>query len=156
MKDSSTREAAVSATLHCLTGCAIGEITGLIIGTVLGLSTMVTILISVTLAFMFGYALSLLPILKYGLGLSSALRLVLAADSLSILVMEITDNAVMTIIPGALHAGIVNPLFWASMGFSLLVAFFVAMPVNAYLLKRGQGMALTHIYHGSKEHKEAK
>lgn len=154
MKDSLTREAAISATLHCLTGCAIGEITGLIIGTVLGLTPLATILIAVTLAFMFGYALSLLPILKYGLGLSAALRLVLAADTLSILVMEITDNAVMAIIPGALHAGIVSPLFWASMGFSLLVAFFVAVPVNAYLLSKGQGMALTHKYHGPKEHKE--
>ncbi len=153
MLDSSTRSAAISATLHCLTGCAIGEITGLIIGTALGLSTLATILISVTLAFTFGYALSLRPILKFGLSLRAALRLVLAADTLSILTMEITDSTVMVIIPGALHAGLANPLFWVSMGLSLLAAFFVAVPVNAYLLKRGQGMALTHKYHGHNEHK---
>lgn len=140
---------AVSATLHCLTGCAIGEILGLMIGTALGLSTLATITLAVGLAFLFGYALSTLPLLKAGMALGSALSVVLAADTLSIATMEIVDNAVMAVIPGAMDAGLVNPVFWLAMMFALTVAFFAAYPVNRYLLQRGKGHALTHQYHGA-------
>lgn len=139
---------ALSATLHCLTGCAIGEIAGLMIGTAIGLSAGWTILLAVALAFLFGYALSTLPLLKAGLGLGGALSLVLAADTLSIATMEVVDNAVMALIPGAMDAGLVNAVFWISMMIALTVAFFAAYPVNRYLLRRGKGHALTHDYHG--------
>jgi hypothetical protein len=139
---------AVSATLHCLTGCAIGEIIGLIVGTALGLSTAVTIALSIALAFLFGYTLSTLPLLRAGLALATALQVVLAADTLSILTMEVVDNVVMAVIPGAMNAGLVNPLFWLGMMISLTVAFFAAYPVNRFLLQRGKGHALTHQYHG--------
>ncbi|QIM23141.1 DUF4396 domain-containing protein [Phycicoccus sp. HDW14] len=138
---------AVSATLHCLTGCAIGEIAGLIIGTAAGLGNASTIVISIALAFLFGYTLSTLPLLKAGLAVGTALRVVLAADTVSIATMEVTDNVVMTLIPGAMTAGLVNIVFWVGMAISLAVAFFAAYPVNAYLLKRGKGHALTHGYH---------
>lgn len=142
-----TNSVAASATLHCLTGCAIGEITGLIIGTALGLSTGLTIIIAVSLAFLFGYALSIVPLIKAGVALATALTVVLAADTLSIAVMEVTDNAVMAIIPGAMNAGLVNPVFWLAMTVALTAAFFVAWPVNKYLLNRGKGHALMHKYH---------
>ena len=144
-----TNAMAVSATLHCLTGCAIGEIVGLMIGTAIGLSAGWTIVLAVSLAFLFGYALSTLPLLKVGLGLGTALSIVLAADTLSILTMEIVDNAVMAIIPGAMDAGLVNPVFWIGMMIALTAAFFAAFPVNRYLLQRGKGHALTHEYHGA-------
>lgn len=147
MEHTNINKTAVSATLHCLTGCAIGEIMGLIIGTVLGLSNVVTIAIAVTLAFIFGYSLSLIPILKAGIALSSAIGIVFAADTLSIATMEIVDNTVMAIVPGAMEAGIVNPLFWATLALALTVAFFAAYPVNRYLLQRGKGHALVHEYH---------
>ena len=139
---------ALSATLHCLTGCAIGEIAGLMIGTAIGLSAAWAILLAVSLAFLFGYALSTLPLLKAGLGLGGALSLVLAADTLSIATMEVVDNAVMALIPGAMDASLVNAVFWISMMIALTVAFFAAYPVNRYLLQRGKGHALTHDYHG--------
>jgi len=145
--DMATNKMAVSATLHCLTGCAIGEITGLIIGTALGWSTLATIALAVGLAFLFGYALSLLPLKKAGLSFGAAFSLVFAADTLSITTMEVVDNAVMAVIPGALHSGIVNPLFWISMAIALTAAFFAALPVNKYLMKRGKGHALVHEYH---------
>lgn len=138
---------AASATLHCLTGCAIGEISGLIIGIALGLSTFATIVLAITLAFFFGYALSTLPLLKAGLGLSAALSVVLAADTLSIATMEVVDNAVMAVIPGAMDAGLVNPIFWVSMPVALAVAFLAAYPVNKYLLQKNKGHALTMKYH---------
>lgn len=138
---------AVSATLHCLTGCAIGEILGLMIGTAFGLSTFATIALAVTLAFLFGYALSLLPLLKNGLGLRSALSIAFAADTLSITTMEVVDNGVMLAIPGAMEAGLVNPLFWLSLALALTVAFFAALPVNKYLIERGKGHALAHEHH---------
>jgi preprotein translocase subunit SecG len=142
---------AVSATLHCLTGCAIGEIVGLIIGTALGLSNLTTIALAVALAFAFGYSLSTLPLLKAGLALGAAFSVVLAADTLSILTMEIVDNVVMAIIPGAMNAGLVNPIFWVGMMIALTAAFFAAYPVNRVLLQRGKGHALTHEYHGAEE-----
>lgn len=140
---------AISATLHCLTGCAIGEILGLVIGTAVGLSTGWTIVLAVSLAFLFGYALSTLPLLRAGLGLGSALAVVLAADTLSIATMEVVDNLVMAVIPGAMDAGLVNPVFWVAMMIALTAAFFAAYPVNRHLLRRGKGHALTHGYHAS-------
>jgi hypothetical protein len=140
---------AVSATLHCLTGCAIGEIAGLIIGTAAGLSNAVTIVISIALAFVFGFSLSILPLLRAGLTAGAALRVVVAADTLSIATMEFVDNVVMAVIPGAMNAGLVNVLFWVGMMVSLTAAFFAAYPVNRYLLQRGKGHALTHDYHGA-------
>lgn len=145
----SVNSMAVSATLHCLTGCAIGEIAGLIIGTAAGLSNGVTIAISIALAFFFGYSLSTLPLLKAGLALGTALSVVLAADTLSIATMEIFDNLVMAMIPGAMDAGLVNVVFWVGMMAALTAAFFAAYPVNRYLLQRGKGHALTHEYHAS-------
>lgn len=140
---------AASATLHCLTGCAIGEILGLMIGTAVGLGTGATIALSVALAFLFGYTLSSLPLLRTGLTFGAALRLVLAADTVSILTMEVVDNLVMAVIPGAMDAGLVNAVFWVSMAISLVAAFVAAYPVNRNLLRRGKGHALTHEHHGS-------
>ena len=134
---------AVDATLHCLTGCAIGEVLGLIIGTALGLNIGITIFLAVLLAFIFGFALSTLPLIKVGIGFTAALSVVAAADTLSIATMELVDNLVMVAIPGALHAGIVQPLFWVSMPIALTAAFFVALPVNKYLLQKNKGHALT-------------
>lgn len=145
---------AVNATLHCLTGCALGEVTGLIIGTALNLEMHVTILLAVALAFLFGFTLSTLPLLKAGVTFFAALSIVFAADTLSIAVMEIVDNAVMAAIPGAMNAGLVNPLFWVAMPFSLFVAFIAAYPVNNYLLSKGRGHALVMKYHGHHNHDE--
>lgn len=147
MDKSEINKTAVSATLHCLTGCAIGEILGLIIGTALGFSTLATIFTAVTLAFLFGYALSLLPLVQSGLTLTTAMSTVLAADTVSIATMEVVDNLVMLVVPGAMEAGLVNPLFWLAMPLALAVAFFVALPVNRYMLKRGKGHALIHQHH---------
>lgn len=138
---------AVSATLHCITGCAIGEIVGLVIGTIIGLSTGVNIALAVALSFLFGYSLSMLPLLKNGLPFKKALSVILLADTLSILTMEVVDNTVMVLIPNAMNASLVNPLYWIAMPLSLTVAFFAAVPVNKYLLERGQGHALVHKYH---------
>lgn len=143
---------AASATLHCLTGCAIGEVTGLIIGTALGLATGVTIAIAVLLAFVFGFALSTLPLLKMGMGFFAALSVVFAADTLSIATMEIVDNSVMAIIPGAMGAGLVSPLFWIAMPISLAAAFVAAYPVNRYLMSKGKGHALVMKYHDHNNH----
>lgn len=140
---------AVAATLHCLTGCAIGEIAGLMIGTAAGIGNAWTIALSIGLAFFFGYTLSTLPLLRAGLALGAALGVVLAADTLSIATMEVVDNLVMAIIPGAMNAGLVNVVFWVGMMIALTVAFFAAWPVNRYLLQRGKGHALTHEFHGA-------
>jgi hypothetical protein len=134
---------AVSATLHCLTGCAIGEVLGLVIGTALGFGTGSTILLAVVLAFIFGFSLSTLPIVKTGVSFTAALSVVAAADTLSIATMELVDNLVMVAIPGALHAGIVDPLFWVSMPVAITAAYFAALPVNKYLIQRKKGHMLT-------------
>ena len=139
---------AASATLHCLTGCAIGEVLGLIIGSVLGWTVVQTVALAVILAFIFGFALSTLPLMKAGLGFFAALSIVFAADTLSIATMEVVDNAVMLAIPGAMHAGIVDPLFCISMPIALAVAYVAAYPVNRYLLSKGKGHALVMKYHG--------
>ena len=140
---------AASATLHCLTGCAIGEIAGLVIGTGAGWGNGWTIAVSIALAFVFGYTLSTLPLLRSGLAVGAALSVVLAADTLSIAVMEVVDNLVVAVIPGAMDAGLVNAVFWLSLFVSLVVAFLAAYPVNRALLQRGKGHALTHAYHSA-------
>ncbi|MDQ5932275.1 MAG: hypothetical protein QG649_360 [Patescibacteria group bacterium] len=145
--DASLGSMAASATLHCLTGCAIGEVLGLIIGTALGWSNTQTIILAVILAFLFGYTLSTLPLRKAGLGFFAALSIVFAADTLSIATMEVVDNAVMAAIPGAMSAGLVSPLFWISMPIALAAAYVAAYPVNKYLLSKGKGHALVMKYH---------
>lgn len=141
------RAMAASATLHCLTGCAIGEIAGLVIGTAAGLATGSTIALSIALAFVFGFTLSSLPLLRAGLSVGAALGVVVAADTLSIATMEVVDNLVMALVPGAMDAGLVNAVFWIGMAISLAAAFVAAYPVNLHLLRRGKGHALTHEYH---------
>lgn len=138
---------AASATLHCLTGCAIGEIAGMLIGMGLGLTAGVTVALSVVLAFISGYTFSTLPLLRMGLGFFAALSTVFAADTLSIITMEVVDNAVMIAIPGAMDSGFLSPLFWVSMAIALAAAFIAAFPVNRYLLLRGKGHALIHSHH---------
>jgi hypothetical protein len=135
---------AVSATLHCLTGCAIGEVAGMAIGTGLGLSNLATVVISVTLAFLFGYALTSLPLLRAGLALAAVVPIALASDTLSIATMEVVDNAIMLAVPGAMEAGLASPLFWGSLALSLIVAGAVAVPVNRWLIARGKGHAVVH------------
>lgn len=143
-KETTLNSLAVSATIHCLTGCAIGEIAGLMIGIWFGLGTIPTIALAIGLAFIFGYSLSMLPLLKGGLPLKLALGAALAADTLSITTMEIVDNAIILIIPGTMDAGLASPLFWLSLSLALLAAFFAALPVNRYLIARGKGHALMH------------
>ncbi len=138
---------AVSATLHCLTGCAIGEVLGMVIGTALGWSDGATIALAVVLAFFFGYSLTIAPVLRSGLPLRAALGVAFAADTLSIAVMEVVDNAVMLLVPGAMEAGLTSFLFWGSLAFALLVAFVVTVPVNRWLIARGRGHAVVHQYH---------
>ncbi|WP_182379910.1 DUF4396 domain-containing protein [Nocardioides sp. WS12] len=145
---------AANATLHCLTGCAIGEILGLMIGTAIGLTTGQTIVLAVSLAFVFGYLLSSLPLMGAGMRFGQALRLVLAADTISIIVMEVVDNAVMAAIPGAMDSGLVDPVFWLAMILALSAAFVAAFPVNRYLIDRGKGHALHHAHHDHAEHSE--
>lgn len=144
MGDMNINKLAVVATLHCLTGCAIGEVSGMVIGNILNLHNFTTILLSVFLAFVFGYLLSLIPILRNGLPFKKALLVVLAADSLSILTMEITDNIIMAIVPGAMDARVFDPLFWGTLIVALFIGFLVTVPVNRYLLLKGKGHALVH------------
>jgi len=139
---------ALSATIHCLSGCAIGEVLGMVIGTALGLGTVATIALAVALAFAFGYALTLLPLLRAGLPLAQAAKLAFASDTASITIMEIVDNAIMLVIPGAMSAGLSEPLFWGSLAFALAVAGVAAYPVNRWLIARGRGHAVVHAYHG--------
>ena len=143
---------ALSATLHCLTGCAIGEVLGMVIGTALGWGNWPTVAISVVLAFFFGYSLTMLPLLRAGLAFAVAAPLALASDTLSIATMEVVDNAVMLLVPGALDAGLADILFWSSLAFSLVVAFWAAFPVNRWLIARGKGHAVVHAYHGHGDH----
>jgi uncharacterized protein DUF4396 len=153
-KDTSLNRTAFSATLHCLTGCAIGEVLGMVIGTALGWGNFATIALAVVLAFFFGYSLTMIPLLRSGLALATTLPLAFAADTLSITVMEIVDNAVMLVVPGAMEAGLGSFLFWGSLGFALAVAFVAAYPVNRYLIARGRGHAVVHEYHHGGNHHE--
>ena len=147
-KGSSLNKLAFSATAHCLTGCAIGEVLGLVVGTILGWGNVATIALAVVLAFFFGYSLTMLPLLRSGLALATVLPIAFAADTLSITIMEIVDNLVMVVIPGAMEAGLTSLLFWGSLAFALAVAFVAAFPVNRWLIARGKGHAVVHQYHG--------
>ena len=138
---------AARATLHCLTGCAIGEVLGMVIGTSLGWSTAATVALAVGLAFVFGYALTVRGVLRAGLPLRRAVRVALAADTVSIAVMELVDNGVMVSVPGAVHAGVASVVFWAALAFALAVAFVVTTPVNRWLMSRGRGHAVVHALH---------
>ena len=142
----SLNRTAWSATLHCLTGCAIGEVLGMVIGTALGWGNAPTIALAIVLAFLFGYALTLRPLLQ-AMAVGPALKLALAADTASITVMEIVDNAIMLVIPGAMEAGLGSVLFWASLAFALAVAAVAAFPVNRWLIARGRGHAVVHAHH---------
>ena len=135
---------AISATLHCLTGCALGEVAGMAIGTAAGFSNGATVVLSIALAFALGYSLTSLPLLRAGFALAAVIPIALASDTLSILTMEIIDNLIMVTIPGAMNAGLGNVLFWGSLSFALAVAFVFAVPVNRYLLARGKGHAAVH------------
>ncbi len=141
-----TRQA-ISATAHCLTGCAIGEVLGVVIGTALGWSNVATIVLAVGLAFLFGYALTIGPVLRAGVALSAAIPVTLAADTLSITVMEIVDNLIILLIPGAMEAGVASGIFWGSLAVALALAFVVTVPVNRRLIARGKGHAVVHQYH---------
>jgi len=138
---------AISATLHCLTGCAIGEVLGMVIGTALGFSDLATVALAVALAFVFGYSLTSLPLLRSGLALSAVVPLALASDTASITIMEIVDNAIMLLIPGAMDLGLADPGFWASLAVALLIAGAAAYRVNRWLLARGRGHAVVHAHH---------
>ena len=143
----SLNRVALSATLHCLTGCAIGEVLGMIIGTALGWGDWATIVLAVVLAFLFGYSLTMLPLLRSGIALGAAVPVALASDTVSIAIMEIVDNAIVLLIPGAIEAGLADVLFWGSLAFSLLAAGAAAYPVNRWLIARGRGHAVVHAYH---------
>jgi hypothetical protein len=145
-QDSLNRVAA-SATAHCLTGCAIGEILGLAIGTALGWGNLATIVLAILLAFVFGYGLTSVPLLRAGLPFRTVAGLAFASDTFSITVMEIVDNAIVLVIPGAMEAGLDDPLFWSSLAFALAVAYVAAFPVNRWLIRRGRGHAVVHAYH---------
>ena len=138
---------AISATLHCLTGCAIGEVLGMVLATWWGWSNGPSIALSVVLAFFFGYLLTSTSVLRAGMSLGTAVKVALAADTVSILVMEVVDNLVLVVVPGALHAGLLDALFWGSLVFSLVVAFVVTVPVNRWMISRGRGHAAAHAYH---------
>ncbi|HKF83858.1 MAG TPA: DUF4396 domain-containing protein [Solirubrobacterales bacterium] len=135
---------AFSATVHCLTGCAIGEVAGMAIGTALGLSNLATIVLAVVLAFLFGYGLTSLPLLRSGMALGAVIPIAFASDTLSIATMEVVDNLIVLTIPGAMDAGLDSLLFWGSLAFALVVAGLVALPVNRWLIARGKGHAVVH------------
>jgi hypothetical protein len=145
--EQSLNRLAFSATAHCLTGCAIGEVLGVVIGTALGWSDLATIALAIGLAFFFGYTLTSLPLLRAGMAIGAVIPIALASDTVSIAVMEIVDNAILLVIPGAMDAGLDEILFWAALAFALLVAGAVAFPVNRWLLARGKGHAVVHQHH---------
>ena len=146
--EQSLNRLAASATTHCLTGCAIGEVLGVVIGTALGWSNLPTIIIAIVLAFFFGYAFTSWPLLRSGLALATVIPIALASDTFSITVMEIVDNGILLVIPGAMEAGLADVLFWVSLAFALAVAWVAAFPVNRYLIARGRGHAVVHAHHG--------
>ncbi|MBT1607943.1 DUF4396 domain-containing protein [Curtobacterium flaccumfaciens pv. betae] len=138
---------AAQATLHCLTGCAIGEVLGMVIGTATGLHNTGTIILSIVLAFIFGYALTMRGVIRSGLSFSAAFKVALAADTVSIAVMEIIDNTVIVAVPGAMDAQLNDWLFWGSLAFSLVIAFIVTTPVNRWMISHGLGHAVVHGHH---------
>jgi hypothetical protein len=135
---------AFSATTHCLTGCAIGEVLGFVIGTALGWGNWETVALAIVLAFFFGYSLTMVPLLRGGVALLAAIPVALAADTISISIMEIVDNAIVLMIPGAMEAGLTDPFFWGSLASSLVIAGVAAYPANRYLISRGRGHAVVH------------
>lgn len=143
---------AISATLHCLTGCAIGEVLGMVVATALGWGNAASIAVSVVLAFFFGYGLTIRPVLGAGVPFRRAARIAVASDTVSITTMEVADNVFLLIVPGALAAGLATPLFWWSLGVSLAIAFVVTVPVNRWLIARGKGHAVVHGLHGHGRH----
>jgi hypothetical protein len=143
----SLNRVAFSATVHCLTGCAIGEVLGMVIGTALGFSDLGTILLAVALAFLFGYTLTSLPLLRSGMALGAVIPIALASDTISIAIMEIVDNAIMLLIPGAMDAGLDNIGFWLALAAALLIAGAAAFPANRWLISRGKGHAVVHEHH---------
>ncbi len=145
--EQSLNRLAASATTHCLTGCAIGEVLGVAIGTALGWGNFETIVLAIVLAFFFGYSFTSWPLLRSGMTLGAVVPIALAADTLSITVMEIVDNAILLIIPGAMEAGLGDGLFWASLAVALAIAWVAAFPVNRYLIARGRGHAVAHAHH---------
>ncbi|HSK49648.1 MAG TPA: DUF4396 domain-containing protein [Solirubrobacterales bacterium] len=144
MNSSNLNRIALSATIHCLTGCALGEVAGMVIGTALGFSDLGTIALAVALAFLFGYTLTSLPLLRSGLPLATVAPIAFASDTLSIALMEIVDNAIMLLVPGAMEAGLDAPLFWGALAFALVVAGTAAFPLNRWLISRGRGHAVIH------------
>jgi len=147
-EQTSLNRVAASATAHCLTGCAIGEVLGMVIATALGWGNAASIALAILLAFLFGYALTSIPLIRAGLPMRRVAGLAFASDTFSIAVMEITDNAIILLVPGAMAAGLGDALFWGSLAFSLAVAFCAAFPVNRWLIARGRGHAVVHAYHG--------
>jgi hypothetical protein len=145
--EQSLNRVAFSATVHCLTGCAIGEVLGMVIGTALGFSDLGTIALAIALAFLFGYALTSLPLLRAGMALGAVVPIALAADTISITIMEIVDNAILLLIPGAMDAGVGDIGFWAALAVALLIAGAVAYPVNRWMIRRGKGHAVVHSHH---------
>jgi hypothetical protein len=145
--EASLNRVAASATTHCLTGCAIGEVLGFVIGTALGWGDVATIVLAVVLAFFFGYLLTSLPLLRSGLSLREVVPIALAADTVSIAIMEIVDNAVLLVYPGAMEAGLGDALFWWSLALALAVAWVAAFPVNRWMIGRGRGHAVAHGHH---------
>jgi hypothetical protein len=145
--EQSLNRLAFDATVHCLTGCAIGEVLGMVIGTALDWGNGETIVLSIVLAFLFGYSLTMQPLLRGGIALATAVPLALAADTISITIMETVDNAIILVIPGAMEAGLTDFLFWGSLIFSLLIAGVAAYPANRYLIARGRGHAVVHAHH---------
>ena len=137
---------AASATTHCLTGCAIGEVLGLVIATTFDWGNFASIAVALVLAFFFGYSFTAVPLLRSGLALAAVLPLALAADTFSITVMEIVDNAIVLVIPGAMTAGLADALFWGSLAFALAIAWVAAFPVNRWLISKGRGHAVVHAY----------
>jgi hypothetical protein len=144
----SANRLALSATVHCLTGCAIGEVLGLVIATTLGWHDLPSVILAIVLAFVFGYGLTIRPLVSSGIPLRQAGRLAFASDTLSIVTMEVVDTVIVLAIPGAMAAGLVDPLFWGSLAVALVVAGAVAYPVNRWLIARGKGHALVHEAHG--------
>jgi hypothetical protein len=139
---------AASATTHCLTGCAVGEVLGLALATWWGWGNAASIALAIVLAFLFGYAFTSVPLLRSGLAFGAVVGIALAADTFSIVVMEIVDNAVLLLVPGAMEAGLGDLLFWGSLAFALAVAWVAAFPVNRWLIARGKGHAVVHAHHG--------
>lgn len=146
-KGVSLNRLAFTATLHCLSGCAVGEVLGLVIGTALGWANLPTMALAILLAFVFGYSFTMVPLLRAGLRFGAVLKLALAADTISITIMEIVDNTIMLLIPGAMDAHLDNPLFWGSLAAALIIAGAAAYPVNRWLISRGRGHAVVHARH---------